>query len=352
MKTLEKLTLAGLRQIDPETAHKLGLKAVQMGLSRSRRTFSTPRIKTQIAGLSLPNPIGLAAGFDKNAEALRGLSRSGFGFLEVGAATPYAQEGNPRPRLYRLPQDRGVINRFGFNNQGMEEINKRLKWRPRDTILGLNLGANKESADRSADFARVLAYCGENLDFATVNVSSPNTEKLRELQGKSALTSLLQGVLEARDTLHRPIPVFLKIAPDLNEGEIGDIAEIALDLRLDGIVATNTTLERENLISEHKSQSGGLSGAPLFEKSTRILAKLSELTTGQIPLIGVGGVASAQDAYDKICAGASAVQLYTALIYHGLSLVEDIARGLDQFLARDGFDTISQAIGCKRDHWL
>ena len=181
MKTLEKLTLAGLRQIDPETAHKLGLKAVQMGLSRSRRTFSTPRIKTQIAGLSLPNPIGLAAGFDKNAEALRGLSRSGFGFLEVGAATPYAQEGNPRPRLYRLPQDRGVINRFGFNNQGMEEINKRLKWRPRDTILGLNLGANKESADRSADFARVLAYCGENLDFATVNVSSPNTEKLREL---------------------------------------------------------------------------------------------------------------------------------------------------------------------------
>ncbi|NRB17187.1 MAG: quinone-dependent dihydroorotate dehydrogenase [Rhodobacteraceae bacterium] len=352
MNLIEKLGLKALHQLDPETAHGLSIKALKMGLVATPGPVTSSRLKTTLAGMELPNPVGLAAGFDKNAEALAPLAQSGFGFIEVGAATPHPQPGNPRPRLFRLTEDAAAINRFGFNNQGMEQIAQRLSQRPRDAVIGLNLGANKDSDDRASDFARVLQHCGAHLDFATVNVSSPNTEKLRDLQGKAALTALLNGVIDTRNALNRKIPVFLKIAPDLTIDELRDIAAVAGETGIDAVITTNTTLSRDGLQSVHKGEAGGLSGAPLFEKSTWVLAQLSQLLDGQIPLIGVGGISTAEQAYAKICAGASAVQLYTALVYQGLSLAGEIARGLDDLLARDGFDTVAQAVGSKRDDWL
>ncbi|SEL41310.1 dihydroorotate oxidase A [Roseovarius azorensis] len=352
MTLLERAGLAALHRLDPETAHGLALRALRLGLTPRPGPFTTARLKTDLAGLRLPNPVGLAAGFDKNAEALAPLSRAGFGFIEVGAVTPRAQPGNPRPRLFRLGEDAAVINRFGFNNAGMETAAARLARRPQDAVIGLNLGANKDSVDRAEDFARVLAHCGAHLDFATVNVSSPNTERLRDLQGAEALGGLLRGVMEARDWLPQPIPVFLKIAPDLSDTELSEIADVARTSGLSGIIATNTTLSREGLTSAMRDQAGGLSGQPLFEKSTRVLARLSQLTGGDIPLIGVGGIASADQAYAKIRAGASAVQLYSALVYRGLSLVGEIARGLDALLERDGFGNVAEAVGTGREAWL
>ncbi|MDF1621126.1 quinone-dependent dihydroorotate dehydrogenase [Pseudothioclava nitratireducens] len=352
MSILERAGLALFHQIDPETAHGLSLKALRSGLVSLPGPVTGARLKCQLAGLDLPNPVGLAAGFDKNAVALPQLMRAGFGFLEVGAATPRPQEGNPRPRLWRLKEDRAAINRFGFNNEGMEPITRRLAARPAGIPVGLNLGANKDSADRAADFARVLAHAGPHVDFATVNVSSPNTEKLRDLQGRAALEALLAGVIAARAELDRRVPVFLKIAPDLSTAELEEIAEVALSSGIDGVITTNTTLSREGLKSAHRDQQGGLSGAPLFEKSTRVLAQMSHLTAGKLPLIGVGGISSADQAYEKIRAGASAVQLYTAMVYGGLSLAAEIARGLDALLARDGFASVSEAVGTGRSTWL
>ncbi|CUH52779.1 quinone-dependent dihydroorotate dehydrogenase [Shimia marina] len=351
-KMFEGLGMKALRNIDPEHSHGLAIRALEMGLANAPGEITSSRLKTTVAGLSLPNPVGLAAGFDKNATALNGLAKSGFGFVEVGAATPRPQPGNPKPRLFRLSEDHAAINRFGFNNDGMETIGARLAKRPQNAVIGLNLGANKDSDNRAEDFARVLAHCGTHLDFATVNVSSPNTEKLRDLQGKAALAALLKGVMETRDSLSRKIPIFLKIAPDLSDAEISEIAEVALEANLDAIIATNTTLSRDGLASAHKGEAGGLSGAPLFEKSTKVLARLSDISAGKLPLIGVGGISSAEQAYAKICAGASAVQLYTALVYGGFSLAEKIVRDLDALLARDGFANVSEAIGSKRKDWL
>ncbi|WP_170387363.1 quinone-dependent dihydroorotate dehydrogenase [Ruegeria atlantica] len=352
MKLTEKLGLAILHKMDPETAHGMSIKALKAGLAPMPGPVTSPRLKTQVAGIDLPNPVGLAAGFDKNGEVLTPLSRTGSGFVEVGAVTPRPQPGNPKPRLFRLTEDKAAINRFGFNNEGMEAMARRLADRPKNAVIGLNLGANKDSDDRSGDFAKVLTHCAAHLDFATVNVSSPNTEKLRDLQGKAALSALLGGVIEARNELTRPIPIFLKIAPDLTEAELQDIADVAQETGVDAVIATNTTLSRDGLRSSHKDETGGLSGAPLFEKSTRVVARLSQLTEGNIPLIGVGGISSAEQAYAKICAGASAVQLYTALVYGGISLVAEIAKGLDELLARDGFNSVAQAIGSKRKDWL
>ncbi|MDA7428062.1 quinone-dependent dihydroorotate dehydrogenase [Primorskyibacter aestuariivivens] len=352
MNFLEKIGLSALYRTDPETAHGLAIKALQLGVAPSPGLLTSERLRTEVAGLRLPNPVGLAAGFDKNATALLGLSRAGFGFIEVGAATPLPQPGNPKPRLFRLTEDRAAINRFGFNNDGMEAIADRLKTRPRDAVIGLNLGANKTSEDRAADFARVLAHCGPFVDFATVNVSSPNTEKLRDLQGRDALMALLGGVMEARAGLDREIPVFLKIAPDLDDAALAEIAEVSGTVGISGIIATNTTLSRDGLTSEHKGQQGGLSGAPLFEPSTRVLARLYDLTGGDMPLIGVGGIGSAEQAYAKIRAGASAVQLYTAMVFGGLSLVQEIVTGLDKLLARDGFETVSDAVGKSVKDWI
>ena len=342
----EQLGLRALHQVDPETAHGLAITALRLGLAPTPGPVTSKRLKTSLAGMSLPNPVGLAAGFDKNATAVAPLSNAGFGFIEVGAATPLPQPGNDKPRLFRLTEDRAAINRFGFNNEGMQAICTRLARRGAGVPVGLNLGANKTSTDRAADFARVMELARDHVDFATVNVSSPNTEKLRDLQGKAALAALLAGVMEVRgDT-----PVFLKIAPDLTEAEIADVAEVANDADVAAIIATNTTLDRAGLKNAQRDQMGGLSGAPLFEKSTRVLARLSTLT--DIPLVGVGGISSAEDAYAKICAGASAVQLYTALVYGGLSLASDIAKGIDKLLKQDGFDTVADAVGCNRSAWL
>ncbi|KAF0171903.1 MAG: dihydroorotate dehydrogenase (fumarate) [Rhodobacteraceae bacterium] len=353
MSILEGLGLALLHRVDPERAHGLSLRALSAGLVPLPGVITSPRLATTVAGMALPNPVGLAAGYDKNATAIAALSRAGFGFVEVGAATPRPQPGNPQPRLFRLTEDRAAINRFGFNNEGAEAIAARLAARVRGPVpVGLNLGANKDSADRAQDFARVLAVCGPHVDFATVNVSSPNTEKLRDLQGRAALSALLAGVMETRAALANPIPVFLKIAPDLTADELAEIAEVALASGLAGIIATNTTLSREGLLSANKSQTGGLSGAPLFEKSTRVLAQLSQLTAGKLPLIGVGGISSAEEAYVKILVGASAVQFYTAMVYQGISLAAKIARGLDALLQRDGYANVAEAVGKGRDQWL
>jgi dihydroorotate dehydrogenase len=350
---LERAGLALLHRCDPERAHALSLLALRTGVVPLPGNVTSPRLATTLAGMPLLNPIGLAAGYDKNATAIAALSRAGFGFIEVGAATPLAQPGNPKPRLFRLTEDRAAINRFGFNNDGADAIASRLSARRRGPVpVGLNLGANKTSDNRAADFARVLATCGPHVDFATVNVSSPNTEKLRDLQGPAALAALLAGVMEARAALPNPIPIFLKIAPDLTPDDLAHIAEVALASGLSGIIATNTTLSRESLISANRDQQGGLSGAPMFEKSTRVLAQLSRLTNGNLPLIGVGGISSPEDAYTKIRAGASAVQLYTAMVYQGLSLVPRIAKGLEQLLARDGFATVADAVGTNRGAWL
>ncbi len=350
MSALERAGLALLHRVDPERAHGLALAALRAGLGPKGGPKTSPRLATTLAGLALPNPLGLAAGFDKNAVALNALAATPLGFSEVGAATPKPQPGNPRPRLFRLSEDRAAINRFGFNNDGMEAIAARLETRPTGGIVGLNLGANKDSADRAGDFARVLAQCGPHVDFATVNVSSPNTEKLRELQGKDALAALLDGVIETRDWLERRIPVFLKIAPDLTDADLADIAEVAGKAGIDAIVATNTTLARDGLKSAQAGETGGLSGRPLFAPSTRILARLAGMT--DLPLIGVGGIASAEDAYAKIRAGASAVQLYTALVYGGMALVGEILDGLEALLARDGFANVAAAVGTDREKWL
>lgn len=349
MKIVEQMGLRALRVFDPETAHGLAISALNAGLGPKAGPFTSARLRTEVAGLSLPNPVGLAAGFDKNATALHALVRTGFGFLEVGAATPRPQAGNARPRLFRLTQDKAAINRFGFNNQGMEVIAARLSARPKG-VIGLNLGANKDSEDRAADFARVLSTCGAHLDFATVNVSSPNTEKLRDLQGKPALTALLNGVMAANAALAKPVPIFLKIAPDLDEAALDDVAQVAGASGIAGIIATNTTLDRTGLHGRYAAQAGGLSGQPLFEKSTKVLAQLSSRT--HLPIIGVGGVGSAAQAYAKIRAGAAAVQLYTALVFGGMSLPDTIARGLDDLLAKDGFASVADAVGTGRSDYL
>jgi len=352
MSALEQIGLRALHCLDPERAHSLALQGLRLGLTAKPGPVTSDRLATTVAGLSMPNPIGIAAGFDKNAEAITPLMQSGFGFLEVGAATPRAQPGNPKPRLFRLTEDAAAINRFGFNNQGAGAIAARLAAKPAGIPVGLNLGANKDSADKAADFASVLTTCGAHIDFATVNVSSPNTEKLRDLQGAEALAALLDGVMQARASLAKPIPIFLKIAPDLTDAEIEDIASVARGAKVDAVITTNTTLARTGLRSAYHMERGGLSGQPLFIRSTRVLAKLHRHLGAEIPLIGVGGISSVDQAFAKIQAGASAVQLYTALVYEGLSLGARLAEGLDARLKSEGFANVAEAVGTGTEVWL
>ena len=343
MSLYERLGMAALRRMDPERAHTLALTGLKTGLAPLPRRYRSPRLKTQVGSLALDNPLGLAAGFDKNAEAIGPLFAAGFGFVEAGAVTPRPQPGNPKPRLFRLSADRAVINRFGFNSEGMEAVAKRLENRPKGGVLGLNLGANKDSDDRAGDFGAILSRCGEFLDFATVNVSSPNTERLRDLQGAEALRAVLLRTQEANTGLARPVPLFVKIAPDLGPDDLDAIAAAAGEAQLAGIIATNTTLMRDGLTSRDREQAGGLSGRPLFDLSTRILRQMHQRT--DLPLIGVGGIGSAEEAYAKIRAGASALQLYSALVYEGLGLLPRIFKGLDAMLARDGHATVADAVG-------
>ncbi len=352
MSVLDRAALAVLHRLDAETAHDLAIAALRSGLMPPVRMPAWPRLRVKLAGLELPNPVGLAAGFDKNARVLGGLARAGFGFVEVGGVTPRPQRGNARPRVWRFKPQQAVINAMGLNNDGAQAVARRLRARPRGAVVGLNIGANKDSADRAADYAEVLATCGPHLDFATLNVSSPNTERLRELQGAEALAALLAGVMAVRDGLPRRLPVFVKIAPDLDEGALAEIAAVVRAAGVDALVATNTTVARDGMPASAGKLPGGLSGRPLFAPSTRVLARLSALTAGTVPLIGVGGVADGAAAYAKIRAGATAVQLYTGLVFGGFSLVARICAELDALLARDGFDSVAAAVGTGRDEWL
>ena len=352
MSLIERAGLAALHRLDPERAHDLSLKALSTGLvPLPGKPFTSPRLATRLAGLDLPNPVGLAAGYDKNARVVGPLTRAGFGFAEVGAATPRPQPGNSRPRLFRLTEDRAIINRFGFNNEGAEAICARLAARPRNGVpVGLNIGANKDSADRAADFAHVAGLAAPVADFLTINVSSPNTEKLRDLQGARALSALIQGVLDARDASGARPPVFVKIAPDLDEQALAELAAVLRDSGIDGAIATNTTLTRTGLASRHAGQTGGLSGAPLFDLSTKMLARLYRHLDGSLPVIGVGGIASVEQAWAKIEAGASAIQIYSALVYQGFSLADRIARGLDARLEAEKI-TLADLTGSAADRW-
>ncbi|CAM3817123.1 quinone-dependent dihydroorotate dehydrogenase [Paracoccus yeei] len=352
MTLIESLGLQALHRLPPETAHDLSIRALKRGLvPLNGGPVTSDRLRLTIAGLDLPNPVGLAAGYDKNARAVPALMRAGFGFVEVGAATPRPQPGNPKPRLFRLTQDRAIINRFGFNNDGAQAIAARLAARPAGIPVGLNIGANKDSPDRSADFASVVRTAGAAADFLTVNVSSPNTEKLRDLQGADALAALLDGVIRARDALPNRPPVFVKIAPDLDDEALAQIASVATAAPVDAIIATNTTLSRDGIDPTHAQQAGGLSGAPLFDRSTRILARLARQTAGRVPLIGVGGIGSTDQAWEKLRAGASAVQIYSALIYQGFALAARIAQELDDRLTRQRM-TLPELTGSGIDDWL
>ena len=352
MSIVESVGLKLLRLSNPEFAHNLAIKALNLGLLPKPKTSVFENLKTSIGGLELDSPIGLAAGFDKNAEAVDPLLKCGFGFIEVGAVTPEGQPGNPKPRLFRLPKDQAVINRFGFNNLGMDIVSSRLAKRSEKGIVGVNLGANKDSDDRIKDYVKVLKCCGPFVDFATVNVSSPNTENLRNLQEKKSLNNLLDQVMSSREKLKNKVPIFLKIAPDLSLNQIDDISEIALKMQIDAVVATNTTLDHQGLKSDVKNKQGGLSGRPLFSKSTWVLANLSRRLEKRVPLIGVGGIASAQDAYVKILAGASAVQLYTGLVYNGIGLVTKINNGLSEILSQQNKTNLSEIVGSGTDEFL
>lgn len=338
---LSDLGAALLRQLDPEVAHGLAIRALQ-AVPLPAAPADDPILKTTIAGLDLPNPVGLAAGLDKNGEALAGLARLGFGFVECGSVTPLAQPGNPRPRLFRLSEDRAIINRMGFNNLGLEAFAKRLASRPRTVVVGANLGANKETEDKAADYVTGLTRLRGLSDYVTVNVSSPNTPGLRALQGRAALDDLLGRLNEAR--AGDPTPVFLKVAPDLTADEIALIVEASLDHGIDALIVSNTTLDRPgSLRSRDRAEAGGLSGAPLKVRAMEALRAAANASAGRLPLIAVGGIDSGAEAYARIRAGAGAVQLYSALIYEGPGLVGRIKRDLAARLRADGFSTVSEA---------
>ena len=343
---LSDIGAAVLRTLDPEAAHRLAIVALGVA-PLPRPGADDPVLATTVAGLSLPNPIGLAAGLDKNGEALRGLSRLGFGFVECGSVTPRPQPGNPKPRLFRLWEDRAVINRMGFNNEGLEAFAARLARRPAGTVIGANLGANKDTEDKAADYVAGLTRLKGLADYVTVNVSSPNTPGLRDLQGRAAMDDLLGRLAEAR--AGDPAPVFLKIAPDLTAAEIGLIVEAAIDHGIDALIVSNTTLDRpQTLRSPHRDEAGGLSGAPLKARAMAALRAAADAAGGRLPLIGVGGIESGADAYDRIRAGASAVQIYSALVYEGPGLVGRIKRDLAARLKADGFSTAAEAVGTAR----
>ena len=336
-----------LRTLDPETAHGLALKGLAWGLGPRDTGPDDPALAVEIAGLKLPNPVGLAAGFDKDARVPDALLACGFGMIELGGVTPRAQPGNPRPRLFRLSEDRAVINRMGFNNQGLDRFAHNLLRRRRTGVVGVNLGANKDAEDRSQDYVTGLRRLWPLADYFAVNISSPNTPGLRSLQSADALDDLLGRLAEARAGLAAPDkPIFLKVAPDLGEDEVPPMVEACLRHRMDGLIVSNTTLARpETLRSRHAVETGGLSGAPLMESSTRVLGWFRAASDGALPLIGVGGIASGADAYAKIRAGASAVQLYSALVFEGPGLVTRIKSDLAARLKADGFPTVADAVG-------
>lgn len=340
--------------LDPETGHRMAIKSLKSLPTRGARSSLSQAgaLTTAIAGLEFPNPVGVAAGFDKDAEVPDALLGLGFGFTEVGSITPRPQAGNPKPRLFRLTEDQGVINRMGFNNAGAETALTRLKARAgRPGIVGVNIGANKDSDDRIADYAAMARIMAPVASYLAVNVSSPNTPGLRALQDEGALSALIDGVVEARNQSapENPPPIFLKVAPDLEPADIEAIARIALEKHLGALIISNTTISRPGLKSRHSGETGGLSGAPLRSLALKRLRDFRKATGGAMPLIGVGGIATAEHAWERIRAGASLVQLYSAMVFHGPGLGARIAGGLEQLMARDGFSSVAEAVGSEPD---
>ncbi|HUH49320.1 MAG TPA: quinone-dependent dihydroorotate dehydrogenase [Mycoplana sp.] len=353
---LAGLARKGLFLFDPEAAHGLSITALKSGLVPSCSLRPDARLHQTIAGLDFPNPLGMAAGYDKNAEVPEALIRLGFGFTEIGTVTPKPQPGNPKPRIFRLTADEAVINRLGFNNEGHAAALERLKNCSRQSLIGVNIGANKDSEDRIADYvAGIRAFYGVARYF-TANISSPNTPGLRDLQARESLAALLSAVLSARSEQAarsgRHVPVFLKIAPDLTEEGLDDIADVALAHDLDGLIVSNTTLSRDGLTDRtHAAEAGGLSGKPLFEKSTIVLAKMRKRVGEALPIIGVGGVSSAETAAEKIRAGADLVQLYSCMVYAGPRLPASIVRGLSELCDRERLASIRDIRGSRNSYW-
>lgn len=350
MTRLFDLIRPAIFALDPETGHRMAIRALKA--LPARRTdpshSSASGLAVTVAGLDFPNPVGVSAGFDKDAEVADALLGLGFGFTEVGSITPRPQSGNPKPRLFRLTEDEGVINRMGFNNAGAAAALERLKARSgRPGIVGVNIGANKDSDDRIADYAEMARVMTPFASYLAVNVSSPNTPGLRALQDEGALSALIDGVIEARDeaTAAQTPPIFLKVAPDLEPADIDAIARIALEKRLGALIVSNTTISRPALNSRHADETGGLSGAPLRALALERLRDFRKASGGAVPLIGVGGIATADHAWERIRAGASLVQLYSAMVYHGPGLGARIASGIEKLMLRDGFSNIAEAVG-------
>jgi dihydroorotate dehydrogenase len=355
-RLFSSLIRPALFALDAERAHALSVKALTSGMVRPRLPRPDPRLAVELAGLTFPSPLGMAAGYDKNAEVPDALLRLGFGFAEVGTITPLPQPGNPKPRIFRLIDDRAVINRFGFNSQGHEAVLQRLKARAgRPGIVGVNIGANKDSQNRIEDYVLGIRNFYSVASYFCVNISSPNTQGLRDLQARQSLAELLIAVklerANGKARHKRNVPVFLKIAPDLSEDDLDDIAEVAAGNGIDGIIVSNTTLSRSGLISAAQAEAGGLSGAPLFERSTIVLAKMRKRVGPLMPLIGAGGVDSAETALAKIEAGADLVQLYSGMIYHGPGLAAEITRGLSKAAAQAGAQNISEFRDRRLNEW-
>jgi dihydroorotate dehydrogenase len=353
MPDLFPLIRPALSRLPAETAHAISLRALEAGLGRfaggGAPLPDPPILAQRLWGLDFANPVGLAAGYDKDARVPDRMLGFGFGFVEIGTVTPRPQTGNPKPRIFRLDEDRAVVNRLGFNSGGLDAVITRLERRPRRGIVGVNLGQNRDSTDPAADYETGIRRAAGSADYLVVNVSSPNTPGLRDLQRRAPLENLLRRLLRARAESGSRTPLLLKIAPDLTAEERNDIAEVALASGIDGLIVSNTTVARPaGLKSVAAREAGGLGGRPLFAPSTSLLAEMYRLTGGRLPLIGVGGIETAADAYAKIRAGASLVQLYTALVFEGPALVGRIKRGLAEALRRDGFAAIAKAVGTAR----
>jgi len=353
MSLLYKLSKPLLFKMDSEKAHALTIKMMKSGLTPCPPRLSNPALETTLWGHKFPNPVGLAAGFDKNAEVIDGAFKLGFGFVEVGTVTPKPQHGNPKPRVFRDPAHEAVINRMGFPNEGMNAFKANMErflakgTRPAG-VVGINIGMNKSQTEPAKDYGVLIKMLGPMADYLTINISSPNTPGLRDLQKREPLLELLGRIKDERKKAcgNHPPPILVKLAPDLDEDQQQELATTLKEAEVDGIVLTNTTLDRPDMLPDHfRNQQGGLSGAPVREKSTEIIRNFYKLTQGEIPIIGVGGVSSGDDAYAKIKAGASLVQLYSSLVFQGPFVVHYVNERLGELLTRDGYGHISEAVG-------
>lgn len=358
MSFFENLARLGLMKLDAERAHLAGVKALKRGAVKASKRVDSAVLRTEVAGIPFPNPLGIAAGFDKNAEVPDALLKRGIGFTEVGTVTPLPQEGNPKPRVFRLPEEKAVINRLGFNNDGHDVVKKRLEQRgKKGGIVGVNIGANKTSDDFIADYIQGIRKFADVASFFTANISSPNTPGLRDLQGAEALRQLLTSIRVERDEVavevgHKP-PIFLKIAPDISDREIEEIAGEVLDSGIEGLIVSNTTVSRDK-VAEHElgAEAGGLSGAPVFEASTLVLAKMRRAVGPNMPIIGVGGITDGATALQKIRAGANLLQVYTGLIYSGFDLIDEIKDVLETAVRTEKVSSVADLVSLDTERLL